>query len=215
MAHKIYQNLAHLDDFPSDLNYTGLVFDGWDHPINVIPLLIILVCVIFGGAPRGPLSVWVLMNAAFIHMYMDGLIGTFGIGPKYLADEYAVLDSRYWPLKDSGVMIISFIELFIMGPLCICWYIAIGKNCWCRHSFCLVASTFQLMGTLLYVFCEIWDNFNHLPAKESWPPTFDSYIKLKYFWFVFVCLNSFWMIIPLILYWSTWQQMKPPKDKQQ
>ena len=23
MAHKIYQNLAHLDNFPSDLNYTG------------------------------------------------------------------------------------------------------------------------------------------------------------------------------------------------
>jgi len=52
---------------------------------------------------------------------MYRLIGTTGMGPKYLADEYAVLDSRYWPTKDSGVMIISLIELIIMGPLCICW----------------------------------------------------------------------------------------------
>ena len=50
----------------------GFVFDGWDHPINVIPLLILLVCIIFGGAPRGLLSVWVLINATFIHIWMDG-----------------------------------------------------------------------------------------------------------------------------------------------
>ena len=52
--------------------YVGIVFDGWSHPINLIPLLILLVCFIFGGAPRGFVSVWVLINAAFIHIYMDG-----------------------------------------------------------------------------------------------------------------------------------------------
>ena len=50
----------------------GIVYDGWNHPINIIPLLILVVCVIFGGAPRSFTSVWALINAAFIHMWMDG-----------------------------------------------------------------------------------------------------------------------------------------------
>ena len=52
--------------------YIGIVCDGWDHPINVIPLIILLVCILFGGAPRSFTSVWVLMNATLIHMWMDG-----------------------------------------------------------------------------------------------------------------------------------------------
>ena len=50
----------------------GFVCDGWDHPINVVPLLLLLVCFIFGGKPQGLLSVWVLINAAFIHIWLDG-----------------------------------------------------------------------------------------------------------------------------------------------
>ena len=60
-----------------------------------------------------------ILSIMLLPMYR--LIGATGIGPKYLADEYAVLDSRYWPTKDPGVMIISFLELLVMGPLCICW----------------------------------------------------------------------------------------------
>ena len=52
--------------------YIGIVCDGWNHPINIIPLLILVVLVVFGGAPRSFTSVWVLINAAFIHMWMDG-----------------------------------------------------------------------------------------------------------------------------------------------
>ncbi|XP_065891805.1 uncharacterized protein [Dysidea avara] len=214
MSHKVYPNLAHLDTFPSDLNYTGFVIDGWDHPINLVPIITILVCVMFGGAPRSLLSVWVLINAAFIHLWLDGLIGMTGMGPKYFSDEYAIYDSRFWPTKDPCVTIIALIEVTIMGPLCVLWYIAIGRKLWYRHFLCLVTSTFQLMGTIIYMFCEIWDNFKHLPAKESWPPKFDTYEKLKYFWGVFVGLNPIWILVPISLYFSTWRKMRPSKDKQ-
>ena len=37
--------------------------------------------------------------------------------------EYGKLDARYWPTnKDPLVMSISFLELGVMGPLCILWY---------------------------------------------------------------------------------------------
>jgi len=36
--------------------------------------------------------------------------------------EYSKLDTRYWRTKDPCVMLISYMELVIMGPLCILWY---------------------------------------------------------------------------------------------
>ena len=44
-----------------------------------------------------------------------------GRGPKYLSDEYAVLDSRYWVLKDPIVMWVTYHEFFVMMPLCFLW----------------------------------------------------------------------------------------------
>ena len=39
---------------------------------------------------------------------------------------------------------------------------------------------------------------------QDWPPKFDTYLKLKYFWFVFVCLNGIWVVIPFYIYWRTY-----------
>ena len=36
--------------------------------------------------------------------------------------EYGKLDARYWKTKDPTVMMVSYIEIAIMGPLCILWY---------------------------------------------------------------------------------------------
>ena len=49
------------------------------------------------------------------------LVGALGRGPKYLVDEYAILDSRYWPLDHPTVAWISYVELIIMIPLCFFW----------------------------------------------------------------------------------------------
>lgn len=49
-------------------------------------------------------------------------VGALGIGPKYLVDEYAILDSRYWVEKDNTVMWVSYMELFTMAPLSYLWY---------------------------------------------------------------------------------------------
>ena len=48
-------------------------------------------------------------------------MGALGVGPKYLVDEYAVYDTRYWVLKDPMVTWIAYQELFIMLPLEYVW----------------------------------------------------------------------------------------------
>ena len=50
------------------------------------------------------------------------MVGTCARGPKWMVIEYGKLDARYWPTKDPLVMSISFLELGVMGPLCILWY---------------------------------------------------------------------------------------------
>ncbi len=57
-------------------------------------------------------------------------VGTLGIGPKYLVDEYAVLDSRYWVVQDTTVTIVSSLEFLVMGPMCYLWYV---KNYFCYN----------------------------------------------------------------------------------
>lgn len=54
--------------------------------------------------------------------FYNSIVGALGRGPKYLSDEYAVMDTRYWPLDDPTVAWISYIELAIMIPLCFAWY---------------------------------------------------------------------------------------------
>jgi len=67
-----YMFTGHIHKLYTAVVCAGIIIDGWDHPVNLVPIVVMLVCFMFGGLPRGPLSVWVLINAAFIHLYMDG-----------------------------------------------------------------------------------------------------------------------------------------------
>ena len=43
---------------------------------------------------------------------------------------------------------------------------------------------------------------------QDWPwPTFDSYLKLKYFWLIFVGCNGVWIVVPLLVYRHTFSEM--------
>lgn len=69
MAHPsaaTYPNLARVERFQRDLNYTGLVADGWNDPINALPLLLASL-LLLNGRPRGFMAWWVLINTALIH----------------------------------------------------------------------------------------------------------------------------------------------------
>lgn len=118
----------------------------------------------------------------------DRLVGGLGIGPKYLVDEYAILDARYWVLGHSLVAWVCYLEFFIMMPLELLWYIALQRKHWSRHYWAIVTGrvtyseralcatppitvpigTFQLMGTVFYVGAEASDGYHHLVGVVSW-----------------------------------------------
>ena len=70
------------------------------------------------------------------------LVGGLGIGPKYLVDEYAILDARYWVLSDSLVAWVCYQEFFIMMPLELIWYIALQRKHWSRHYWAIVTGKY-------------------------------------------------------------------------
>lgn len=47
----------------------------------------------------------------------------------------------------------------------------------------------------------------------KWPPTFDTYLKIKYFWLIFVGCNLVWIIIPLYIFLYSLRQMKKQFSK--
>ncbi len=46
-----------------------------------------------------------------------------------------------------------------------------------------------------------------LRPSQDWPPRFDSYIKIKYFWFVFVFLNNIWVVLPLWVIFNAYRNL--------
>ena len=40
-----------------------------------------------------------------------------------------------------------------------------------------------------------------------WPPSFDGYLKIKYFWIIFVGCNMVWIIVPLCIYLNTFKEL--------
>ena len=84
---------------------------------------------------------WMSINVIY---YVHRLVGGFGLGPKYLVDEYAVLDARYWVLGDSMVAWVCYQEFFIMLPLELVWYVALQRRHWSRHYWAVITGTAPL-----------------------------------------------------------------------
>jgi hypothetical protein len=169
MSHLAYPNLARLPDFPErGLNYTGIPVEGWGTGL-LVPLAISCLVFLTAGLPSraGGWEIWwALLNTAVIHP-MDFFVGSLGVGPKYLVDEYAILDSRYWVERDNTVMWVAYLEFFTMAPLSYLWYRSAVRGHWSRHFWAVLCSSFQQFGTFMYWGTEWSDGFIHQPALVS------------------------------------------------
>ena len=150
------------------------------------------------------------------------------------------LDFHCWDsYHDSTVLFMVCISTpWVLSYAGYCRYRSIVKDTWYRHFCALVTSTFQLMGCILYLGAEWHVSFVHLPTNVSqqstitnvyntdsvlllfyssqdwkWPPMFDSYWKIKYFWLIFIGCNFIWIAIPLYIYSYSLQQMKKQFSK--
>ena len=67
MSHMVYPNLAEVEGFSRDLNYTGVIAEGWDDPLNLAFLTLLALCLACGLPGSSFHAWWALLNAAIIH----------------------------------------------------------------------------------------------------------------------------------------------------
>lgn len=80
------------------------------------------------------------------------------------------------------------ITAVIDGPLCFLTVAAYLTGSPYRYGLQLIVSLCQLYGDTLYIMTEIKDSFIH---SEMYHPL--------HFWFYFWFLNSFWIVVPIIM----------------
>ena len=64
------------------------------------------------------------------------------------------------------------------------------------HTVCPKPNLSNCLGTLLYFFTEIFDDFAHGPRFHPY-----------YFWFYVFGLNSPWLVVPPILIYQSWKEL--------
>ncbi|KAI8906875.1 Emopamil binding protein-domain-containing protein [Gorgonomyces haynaldii] len=139
---------------------------------------------------------WFLLSGA-IHLFVEGWYASHQKTIAGLDDfmsnvwkEYALSDSRYLS-SDSFVWVMESITAFVWGPICFCICYLILNDSPKRHILQVVVSMGQLYGDVLYYLTTL---------VEGAPHTVDHPF---YFWFYFVFLNAFWIVIPLVIIYSS------------
>ncbi|KAL2120316.1 hypothetical protein VTJ04DRAFT_4342 [Mycothermus thermophilus] len=140
---------------------------------------------------------------AGIHTFFEGYYATnframgklqsiFG----QLWKEYSLSDSRYLT-KDGSVLCIESITAFCWGPLSFLIVYLITTDHPLRHPLQLLVATGQLYGTVLYYGIAIFDELVYGKAYSR-PEAY-------YFYGYYVLMNSFWIIFPGLLIYSSFK----------
>ena len=69
MSHLIYRNLATVQGFNRDLNYTGIILENWNDPLNLLPVVLCVLTLLTGGLPHGHgfQAWWAFVNTVIFH----------------------------------------------------------------------------------------------------------------------------------------------------
>ncbi|RIA95905.1 Emopamil binding protein [Glomus cerebriforme] len=141
--------------------------------------------------------VWFIITGS-IHVFVEGYFTSFHetlqsdnslIGQWW--KEYSLSDSRYLS-SDSFVVIMERITAIFWGTGSYLAAIGIYQNWPSRHVIQLVTSLGQLYGLVLYYWTTLFEGFPH------------SRPEALYFWGYFIGVNSFWALIPGILFIQSW-----------
>ena len=104
--------------------------------------------------------------------------------------EYSLSDSRYLT-SDTFVVCMEAITAVLWGPLSLLCAYFIATDHPARYPFQAIVSLGQLYGDVLYyATCAFEEAFRHAVYSRPDP---------AYFWGYYVFLNSFWIVIPLVL----------------
>jgi hypothetical protein len=153
------------------------------------------------------LARWYLLNGVVIHALMDGMVGVFKVN-KYFAAQYALVDQRYADpigvFNGSAVHVVSLLELFVKGPVCVLLYVAIRKGWRSRDALEFFTCVTQAYGTVVYLGQEAISGGRNLDV--DWDLTFTP-DKLFYFWFAIIFGCVLYLIVPGIVGWRVYKRL--------
>ncbi|CAC9474461.1 3-Beta-hydroxysteroid-delta(8) delta(7)-isomerase [Leishmania donovani] len=151
---------------------------------------------------------WYLLNGIVVHMFMDGCVGVFKTNP-LLAENYAKVDARYaselGSLNGSAVHVVSLIELFVKGPLCVLLYWAFQVRHPMRDALEFFACVTQAYGTIVYLGQEVISGAPNLDVDHDL--TFSPH-HLFYFWFAVVLGCVLYLLVPAVLGWRSYVRLR-------
>ncbi|KPI89315.1 hypothetical protein ABL78_1544 [Leptomonas seymouri] len=151
---------------------------------------------------------WYLLNGIIIHILMDGCIGVFKTN-KLFADNYAKLDKRYGDrlgtFNGSAVHVVSLMELFVKGPLCVVLYWAFQMRHPMRDALEFFTCVTQAYGTIVYLGQEAITGAPNLDVdyELSFTPQY-----LFYFWFAIIFGCVLYLIVPGVLGYRSYVRLR-------
>ncbi|GET87387.1 hypothetical protein, conserved [Leishmania tarentolae] len=151
---------------------------------------------------------WYLLNGIIVHMFMDGCVGVFKTN-SLLAENYAKIDARYaselGSFNGSAVHVVSLMELFVKGPLCVLLYWAFQVRHPMRDALEFFTCVTQAYGTIVYLGQEAISGAPNLDV--DYDLTFSPHYLL-YFWFAVIFGCVLYLLVPAVLGWRSYLRLR-------
>ncbi|XP_012370597.1 emopamil-binding protein-like [Octodon degus] len=161
-----------------------------------------------GAADRGALA-WLCYDA-LVHLVLEGafvylsLVGTVANSNGLIASlwkEYGKADSR-WLYLDPTIVSVEILTVVLDGFLALVLIYAIVKEKYYRHFVQVTLCICELYGDWM-TFCPEWLMGSPNLNTNSW----------LYFWVYLVFFNGVWVLIPGLLLWQSWLELKKMHHK--
>lgn len=143
---------------------------------------------------------WYLFNGPTINMGLDAFVGLLDKIPLFRA-QYVKLDARYRD-HEAVVSTIAGLELTLYPVLCIALYRAYWQDANYRIPLEIATTAIQFYGTIMFVFCEMWDGNPNIKTDRNFEFSVD---HIVYFWFGYLA-NYIWFIVPGLLGWNAFKE---------
>ncbi|KAM5288041.1 emopamil-binding protein-like [Ctenodactylus gundi] len=156
-----------------------------------------------GAADRAALA-WLCYDA-LVHSALEGpfvylsLVGNIANSDGLIASlwkEYGKADAR-WLYLDPTIVSLEILTVVLDGFLALLLIYAIVKEKYYRHFVQIALSVCELYGGWM-TFCPEWLIGSPNLNTNSW----------LYFWVYLVFFNGVWVLIPALLLWQSWMEIK-------
>nr|XP_005904590.1 PREDICTED: emopamil-binding protein-like [Bos mutus] len=161
-----------------------------------------------GAADRGLLA-WLCFNA-LVHFALEGpyvylsMVGNITDSDALIASlwkEYGKADAR-WLYFDPTIVSVEILTVVLGGSLALVLVYAIVKEKHYRHFVQITLCVCELYGGWM-TFCPDWLMGSPNLNTNSW----------LYFWVYLVFFNGVWVLIPGLLLWQSWVELKKMHHK--